>query len=102
MGSTLVLSEWGYKKVLTLPIPGNLSVKYGGKWNTALNTDIFIGVWNAVSLLGRYQYHDWTVKVDPDAVFFPERLRELLLRKPMSELPSNGHESMRFECGNCA
>lgn len=99
--STVVLSEWGTQRVLTLPIPGDLSVKYGGKWNTALNTDIFISVWNAVSLLGRYQYHDWSVKVDPDAVFFPDRLREMLLRKPMSGIPSNRLDTMHAECGLC-
>lgn len=31
--------------------------------------------------MGRYQYYDWVVKVDPDAVFFPGRLREVLQRR---------------------
>lgn len=98
---TSVLSHRGVKKVLTMPIPGDLSVVYGGKWGTALNTGIFIRVWNAVSLLGRYQFHDWTVKVDPDAVFFPNRLRELLLRSPMNSIPDSANHSMRASCGNC-
>jgi hypothetical protein len=103
---TFVLSKWGSEeKVLTMPIPGSLAVKYGGKWDTALNTDIFIRVWNAVSLLGRYEFHDWTVKVDPDAVFFPNRLRELLLHSPMNSVMEIGggslRHSMRASCGNC-
>jgi len=98
---TFVLSHKGVKKVLTMPIPGDLSVVYGGKWMTALNTDIFIRVWNAVSLLGRYQLHDWTVKADPDSVFFPSRLRELVRRSPMSSIPAPGNHSMRASCGYC-
>mmetsp|Transcript_219 Transcript_219/g.437 ORF Transcript_219/g.437 Transcript_219/m.437 type:complete len:705 (-) Transcript_219:166-2280(-) len=101
---TVLLSHEGEKKVMTLPVPGDLelSVKYGGKWSTALNTDIFIRVWNAISLLGRYQYHDWTVKVDPDTVFFPSRLKELLMHQPMRLAPGlPGNHSLRVGCGHC-
>mmetsp|Transcript_71856 Transcript_71856/g.202871 ORF Transcript_71856/g.202871 Transcript_71856/m.202871 type:complete len:350 (+) Transcript_71856:61-1110(+) len=66
-------------RVATSPIGGSMDVNYGGKWGTALNTDIFVRVWRAVSAAGRYWYHDWTVKVDPDAVFLPQRLRKVLL-----------------------
>lgn len=40
-----------------------------------LNTMIFMQVWDLVTAGGIWWKHDWTVKVDPDAVFFPERLR---------------------------
>jgi len=39
------------------------------------NIDSFIGAWEKVRQDGRWQQHDWTVKVDADAVFFPDRLR---------------------------
>lgn len=39
------------------------------------NTLTFMQVWKLVREDGRYMKHHWTVKVDPDAVFFPARLR---------------------------
>jgi len=99
---TLELSAPGAaEQVLSLPIAGNLEVRLGGKWHTALNTGIFIRVWNAVSLVGRYQLHSWTVKADPDTVFFPQRLRDVLGRQPISRLPLAGSHRMRAACGLC-
>jgi len=70
------------RRLTTLPIGGSLSVGLGGKWGTAMNTDIFVRVWAAVILLGRFQHHDWTVKADPDTVFLPSRLRQLAALEP--------------------
>jgi len=56
-------------------VDSNLHCVKGGEFRTALNLDIFIAVWRKVVLDGRFKFHAWTVKVDPDAVFFPERLR---------------------------
>jgi len=39
------------------------------------NIDSFIHAWEVVRQDGRYAKHDWTVKVDADAVFLPDRLR---------------------------
>lgn len=39
------------------------------------NIDSFTNAWNQVKESGRWKFNDWTVKVDADAVFFPERLR---------------------------
>lgn len=82
---TLQLSLPGRPEVLTHRILSNLSVKYGGRWGTALNTEIFIKVWKAVVKLGRYMNHDWTIKVDSDTVFIPSRLALMLRWWPMSE-----------------
>lgn len=60
----------------------NLVCESGGEFGTALNTDIFLQVWRAVFDDGRYTYNDWTVKADPDCVFFPQRLRVLLAFHP--------------------
>merc|ERR1711920_130355 len=39
------------------------------------NTDVFAKVWDDVKGGGEYLKHSWTVKVDADAVFSPDRLR---------------------------
>jgi len=44
-------------------------------WGSYSNIDAFIQMWEKVRADGRYVKHDWTVKVDADAVFFPDRLR---------------------------
>lgn len=54
----------------------------GGEFGTALNTDIFLAVWDKVLRDGRFTKHDWTVKVDPDAVFFPQRMRAVAYAHP--------------------
>jgi len=61
--------------VNTSLVKSDLKCKKGGEFMTALNTDIFMAVWTKVIEQGRFMYHDWTVKVDPDSVFFPNRLR---------------------------
>lgn len=43
---------------------------------TAANTELFIAVWNKICENGVYKNHHWTVKVDPDAVLIPNRLRK--------------------------
>mmetsp|Transcript_96910 Transcript_96910/g.202490 ORF Transcript_96910/g.202490 Transcript_96910/m.202490 type:complete len:799 (+) Transcript_96910:168-2564(+) len=47
--------------------------------HTAGNTKLFMRVWDKVLASGKYQSTDWTLKVDPDAVLFPSRLRSQLL-----------------------
>lgn len=47
-------------------------------FQTAFNTPIFVKFWNQVIIDGQFKNHDWTVKVDPDAVFFPNRLRDIV------------------------
>jgi hypothetical protein len=48
------------------------------KDGTAGNAELFMHVWDAVRDDGRYSTTDWTVKVDPDAVLIPFRLRQHL------------------------
>jgi len=59
-------------------VKSDLKCKMGGEFKTCLNTPIFMKVWDKINKDKRVQFHDWTVKVDPDAVFFPERLRALV------------------------
>lgn len=58
-----------------------------GNWQSVVNTDIFTKVWEEVRAEGKYKQHDWTAKVDADAVFFPDRLKAHIqgLRPPKDE-----------------
>lgn len=42
---------------------------------TISNTDVFVNVWEQVGTAMKYAMNDWTVKVDPDALLLPERLK---------------------------
>mmetsp|Transcript_97916 Transcript_97916/g.204224 ORF Transcript_97916/g.204224 Transcript_97916/m.204224 type:complete len:900 (+) Transcript_97916:190-2889(+) len=87
-------------EVSTQLVPGSLSVPYGGKWYTALNTGIFLKVWKAVYNHGGYAQHDWVVKADADCVFFPSRLHDVLMREPMNSIPLLQRDA-GAKCGNC-
>jgi hypothetical protein len=50
------------------------------KDGTAGNAELFMNAWKAVGEDGRYKSHDWTIKVDPDTVMFPDRLRAALAK----------------------
>lgn len=43
--------------------------------NTAGNTWLFVNAWKKVIEIGKWSNHAFTAKVDPDAVFIPEKLR---------------------------
>jgi len=58
--------------------------KTTGAW---VNTGMFKQVWKKVAEAGTYKNYDWTVKVDPDAVFVPSRL---VSRIRMLPRPANG------------
>lgn len=50
----------------------------GAGWDTGevtlMNTDVFLNAFEQVRKDGRYAKWDWTVKADPDCVFFADRL----------------------------
>lgn len=43
---------------------------------TAGNAKLFMAVWDQVIKSGRFRNYDWTIKVDPDAVLMPARMRK--------------------------
>lgn len=57
---------------------GNLGA--GAITNSWLNTEVFINAIDTILSDSRHRVwkYDWLVKLDPDAVFFPDRLREHL------------------------
>jgi hypothetical protein len=59
-------------------VDSSLGCSKGGEFKTALNTEIFLAVWKKLLSEEHYLLHDWTVKVDPDCVFNPSMLRDIL------------------------
>merc|ERR1712217_53618 len=59
-------------------IDSDLVAPLGGIYHTALNTPVFMELWSRVLRDGIFDHYAWTVKVDPDTVFLPDRLRGLL------------------------
>lgn len=55
----------------TIGIPGPPAT-YAGLW---LNVDVFARAWHKLLAEGIFRKSEWTIKVDPDAVFLPQRLR---------------------------
>jgi hypothetical protein len=54
--------------------------KTSGTW---VNTGMFFQVWQAIGRAGVWARHDYVVKVDADAVFFPNKLVEHLRGMPV-------------------
>jgi len=54
--------------VATIPIDGPMATSANNTWD-------FVRAWRKVIEHGVYRQHHWTVKVDPDSVFLPDRLR---------------------------
>merc|ERR1739845_341308 len=45
------------------------------EWGSYSNINSFLKIWDQVKADGRWEQHDWIVKVDADAVFLPDRLK---------------------------
>jgi len=66
--------------VVTKIVDSDLQCTMGGEFGTCLNTPVFLAVWKRILADNRPRLHDWTVKVDPDAVFLPARLNAVLVQ----------------------
>jgi len=51
------------------------SIFDGMEGGSVHNIASFINAWNQVKNDGRWKNNDWSIKVDPDAVFFPDHFR---------------------------
>jgi len=49
---------------------------------TALNAPIFEKVWETVIQDGHFRAYDWIVKADPDTMFIPDRIRQIIRALP--------------------
>jgi len=61
-------------------VKSDLRAITGGGFPTPLNLNVFMAAWWQVITDGTFLRCDWTVKVDPDSVFLPSRLRRILPR----------------------
>lgn len=73
------------RKVLT-----SQQCEVGGEFKSALNLRIFASFWRQVIADGQYLLYNWIVKVDPDSVFFPQRLRPILQRHEGGSMSTGG------------
>merc|ERR1712224_769949 len=64
--------------IVTDVMPGPLDCPIGGRYQVRLNKDVFVRFWAKVSSDPRAFNHDWTVKLDADAVFIVDRMRGML------------------------
>merc|ERR1712045_906584 len=70
------------------PVAGHPTIKLGadpttkGSWGSWQNTEIFLKAWDHIVQEGVYRQTDWTVKIDPDTVFFPDRLKGHVSQRP--------------------
>jgi hypothetical protein len=67
-------------RAFTQVFEGDSDWKFAKRKSTGcwVNTGIFTDVWRVIAREGKWQQSDWLVKVDPDAVFVPARLRKSL------------------------
>jgi len=83
----LALNRWGARGFPMIPggkpnpwvdmaswAIGDTQAQKGAQTNP-LNSNVFRTAWHALKGSEQLQAHDWVVKVDPDAVWFPDRLR---------------------------
>jgi len=104
----LTLNRWGAHGFPLIPggEPGPLDMPTWAIGSTKavkgietnpLNTGIFRTAWSAIRSSGRLDGHDWLVKVDPDAVWFPKRLRTHL----KAYMPGHGSGWENVYLQNC-
>jgi len=76
------------------------SAVQGALTATWVNTNAFAEAWGAVIRSGKPWKHDWMVKVDPDTVFFPVRLKVHLQGLHSEALEADKGAGIYFR--NCA
>jgi len=72
--------------IKTVVMPGSLKCGFGGEYNTALNSRIFVRAWHKIIHLRRFLKFKWTVKLDPDCVFLPWRLQAHVISRNAGEI----------------
>lgn len=70
-----VFSDWAFDIGGALATPIGDLTSQRGEWGSWLNTMVFVKAWHSIFAVGQYRDHDWTIKVDPDALFLPDRLK---------------------------
>jgi len=83
-------AEWAVYSDVVVPLGGgDMTTQVEdtkGDWHllrrkdthTWVNTGMFVRVWKKIQDAGHYSNHNWVIKVDADAVFFPSKLGSVL------------------------
>jgi len=83
-------AEWAVYSDVVAPLGGDdMTIQVEdtkGDWHllrrkdthTWVNTGMFVRVWQKIQDAGHYSNHNWVIKVDADAVFFPSKLGSVL------------------------
>jgi hypothetical protein len=74
----------GYPTIQVHDVENNFHSVKRKKVGTWVNTGIFKQVWKSIKGRSALQEVNWVVKVDADAVFVPQRLRNVLANQPVS------------------
>jgi len=97
-GKAWLAGDW-----FSSPIPapeeqmGNTAA--GAATSSWLNTVTFQKAWQLIKEDGRFLAHDWTLKVDPDAVIFPSRVRAMVKPHAPPGMPGvNGTMKFFLNC----
>jgi len=64
----------GVKTIEVRDVKGDFNILKRKSTNTWVNTGMFVQVWSAIRDAGHATNHNWVIKVDADAVFFPSKL----------------------------
>jgi len=96
----IALGSWAELPVETIPIPGP-EAYYSTKLfehRLLFNADVFYRAWEHILKDGIYQQYAFTVKVDPDAVFMPHRLKAQLHTSGRLDVPDVGRGKFFLNC----
>ncbi|CAE8637540.1 unnamed protein product [Polarella glacialis] len=100
LSQPIALGSWAELPVETIPIPGP-EAYYSTelfKHRLLFNADVFYRAWEHILKDGIYQKHAFTVKVDPDSVFMPHRLKAQLHSFARQDVPDVGRGKIFFNC----
>jgi len=77
-GDVAVPLDASYSTIQVFDVKGDFHWGKRKSTGTWINTGMFVQVWKAIQADGRWKQHNWVVKVDADAVFFPNKLMNAL------------------------
>jgi len=66
-------------------VRGDFHILKRKETKTWVNSGMFVQVWSAIRDAGHYKNHNWVIKADADAVFFPHKLLNVLKTVPVPQ-----------------
>jgi len=66
-------------------VKGDFHILKRREVGTWVNTGMFVQIWTTIRDAGHYKNHNWVIKADADAVFFPHKLISVLRGVPVPQ-----------------